>query len=441
MYRLMKLGTRGVWSWIVALVAVLGAAFVIAEYGYQRLSALNVRITAVQERQTLLAQLQAAISEAETSQRGLLLTGEESYVDVYDTARVRAYRTLERLREHYGRLGVHAGLASTMALRASVDRRFHEMEQSFAVYRAEGPFAAITDPDTLGGPEEMAGIRATARALEAQEANTLVDTLATWLADVDRMRWTMGAITLASIGLALAVGALALRYMRRRARENLDLQREVRQRTHELTTLSCHLQRVAEREKQALSHELQDALGGALVATKMDVAWLRKRLRTGDAALEARFDRIQSSLDQGVDFKRRIVEQLRPTLLDHMGLFTALRRLFQDTCGRAGVQGREEIPGDELQLSGDAAISLYRVAQEALVNVVKHARATRVAIRVEVTRDQLRMAIADNGRGIPGTDGSGPRGHGLASMRHRMRSLGGTCTARRRDAGGTEIHV
>jgi len=436
-----KLSTRAVLSWVLVLVAVLGAAFVIAEFGYQRLSALNVGISAVQERQTLLAQLLAAVNEAETSQRGLLLTGDESQVAVYDGARVRAYRTLDRLREHYDKHGVQTGLESSSALRASIDQRFAQMEQSFAVYRAQGAFAAITDPGNVGGPEVMAGIRDAARTLEAQEVDALVNTLAAWLADLDRMRWTMGAITLSSIVLTLALGLLAMRHLRRRASENSNLQREVHERTQELTTLSSHLQQVAEREKEALSHDLQDALGGPLVATKMDVAWLRNRLKTGDAALEARWDRIQRSLDQGVDFKRRVVEQLRPTLLDHMGLFTALRRLFQDTCGHAGVQGREQVPEEELQLSGDAAISLYRVVQEALANVVKHARATRIALQVEVTRDQLHMAIADNGRGIGSTDESSPRGHGLASMRHRMRSLGGTCSARRRDSGGTEIHV
>jgi signal transduction histidine kinase len=438
---LVKLGTRAVLSWILVLVAVLGAAFVVAEFGYQRLNALNVRISSVQERQTLLAQLLAAVNAAETSQRGLLLTGNEIHLDVYEGARVRTYRTLERLREHYDRHGVQTGLHSASALRASIDQRFSQMEQLLTVYHAKGATAAIAEARSLDGLEEMAGIRAVASTLEAQEADSLVNTLASWLADLDRMRWAMGAITFASVVLTLVLGLRAMRHMRRRARENADLQKEVQDRTQELTALSSHLQQVSEREKEALSRDLQDALGGPLVATKMDVVWLRNRLKTADAALEERFDRIQRQLDQGVDFKRRVVEQLRPTLLDHMGLFTALRWLFQDTCGRAGVEGREQVPESELRLSGDAAISLYRVAQEALTNVIKHARATRIALHVEVTREQLHMAIADNGRGIASSDESHPRGHGLASMRHRMRSLGGTCSARLRDAGGTEIHV
>jgi signal transduction histidine kinase len=173
----------------------------------------------------------------------------------------------------------------------------------------------------------------------------------------------------------------------------------------------------------------------------MDVAWLRSRLRTDDPAIEQRWERIQHSLDQGVDFKRRVVEDLRPTLLDNMGLFAALRWQFEDTCSRASLEYRERLPQEELPISSEAAIALFRTAQEALTNILKHARATRVFLTVEVDPTHLRMVVGDNGRGIPSPEDATLRGHGLAGMRHRIAALDGQWQVRRRELGGTEVVV
>jgi signal transduction histidine kinase len=436
-----KIGTRLVVLLVLALIAVLAGVYMLAEAGYSRLSALNVHITAVQERQTLLAQLLRAISEAEASQRGLLLTHDEGYLAPYDAARQRAYRTLELLQEDYAERGISFGAAAIERLRVRVDERFALIERTLGLYRSAGVDAALDVFRTGGGLEQMNSIRADVRAMEAEESDTLVAALSSWLSDLHAMRLAMAGMTLVNVLLVIIAGVFVVRYMTRRAEENLRLQREVRQRTHELAALSSHLQDLSEREKKALSRDLHDALGGLLVATKMDVAWLRNKLKSGDGSLEERWDRIQRSLDQGVDFKRRIVEQLRPTLLDNMGLFAALRWQFQEICSRAGVQGRDYLPEEELELSSEAAIALFRVAQEALTNILKHARATSIALTVEVADSRLRMIIADNGRGIVTTEEAVARGHGLAGMRHRVSALGGTWMARRGDAGGTEIRV
>jgi signal transduction histidine kinase len=231
------------------------------------------------------------------------------------------------------------------------------------------------------------------------------------------------------------------REMRRKSRESSELQRLVDARTAELATLSSYLQNVAEREKQALSRELHDSLGGLLVATKMDVAWLRRRLRVAEPELEQRFDRILEALDRGVDLKRRIVENLRPTLLDSMGLFAALRWQFDETCARAGLICTDNLPAEEAPLLSEASIALFRVAQESFTNILKHSQASAAELDVTMKDGLFVLSIRDNGRGMTQDEKLLRFSHGLSGMRHRIQALGGRWQALARERGGTEIRV
>ena len=196
--------------------------------------------------------------------------------------------------------------------------------------------------------------------------------------------------------LALAV-ALLLRQAHRRGEltARLEQQREqfeqqVRRRTAELSALSSHLQHLSEKEKAALARELHDELGGLLIAVKMDVVVAAEALaQSGDPDIQARWARVLKVLDDGVDFKRRIVENLRPTLLDNMGLLPAVRWITQETCSRAGLHYTEIYPEQEPVLTDDAAIMVFRLVQESLINIVKHARATEVRSRSMSTISDL----------------------------------------------------
>jgi hypothetical protein len=189
------------------------------------------------------------------------------------------------------------------------------------------------------------------------EARELSAATAEWQADFRISRGVSAAGVILNIGLVLLATRLVYGDMRRRALQatNLrdqkqELEQQVDERTRELTALSTHLQGVSEQEKSALSRELHDELGGLLVAARMDLSWLQQRLPTSDPSIEQRFKRIHESLSAGVDLKRRVVEELRPTLLDNMGLFAALRWQFKETCRRAGLKCTETIPESEPQI-------------------------------------------------------------------------------------------
>lgn len=226
---------------------------------------------------------------------------------------------------------------------------------------------------------------------------------------------------------------------RLRAQHNQELERLVQMRTQELATLSSHLQNVAEREKSAIARELHDELGGIMVAATMDVAWLERHVKPTDE-LKIRWNRLRKLLDDGVELKRRVVETLRPTLLDNLGLIPAVKWLYAEICVRAGLACSEIYSHEDLRLTEEAGIAVFRVVQESLTNIVKHARASEVYLSISVESESLKVVIRDNGIGIPSSRNV-LQTHGLASMQHRVTSLGGTWQTQTPSGGGTEINV
>jgi signal transduction histidine kinase len=174
----------------------------------------------------------------------------------------------------------------------------------------------------------------------------------------------------------------------------------------------------------------------------MDVSWLRKRSPSAlDPDIQTRWTRVLKLLDDGVDFKRRIVESLRPTLLDNMGLLPAVRWITQETCSRADLHYSESHPEAEPLLADDAAIMVFRLVQEALTNIVKHAHASEVRVEIAMGESELTVIITDNGVGIASDRRDAVGSHGLATMRHRVRSFGGTLDIESMSPSGTQLRA
>ena len=256
----------------------------------------------------------------------------------------------------------------------------------------------------------------------------------------------LGAASFLSLLLVVLVGALFGRDLRRREQEtaalgerNRELDHTVQQRTTMLFHLSSSLQQVAEREKAALARELHDELGGLLVATKIDVSWLRKRADDGSEASRLRWERVLRCMDEGLTLKSRVIESLRPTLLDNVGLTAALRWLVDETLRRAGITCEERYPETLPELSPDARIAVFRAVQECLMNIVKHSKAKSVLLMVTADDDRLSVAVRDDGVGIDEARIETSQSHGLLGMRHRIESLEGKLGIRSLGPGvGTE---
>lgn len=254
---------------------------------------------------------------------------------------------------------------------------------------------------------------------------------------------SLSAIAVILNVILIAVAASTIyRYLHRRVLQTAELrsqkqrlENEVAERTRELAELSTHLQSVSEREKADLARELHDELGGLLVGARMDISWAEQHLGPGEADLKHRLNRVQQNLSAGIDLKRRIIEELRPTLLDNVGFIAALRWQLKETCARAGLKCNEYFPDEEPKLNPEGAIALFRIAQESFANIIKVSLAKTVDVTMDIDDDTVVFRITDDGRGISGP-GSDYDVHVLASMRHRVRALGGTFEVSGSAAGG-----
>lgn len=218
------------------------------------------------------------------------------------------------------------------------------------------------------------------------------------------------------------------------------VEQEVAERTRELSSLSNFLQTHSEREKALLARELHDALGGILTPAKMDLAWLEAKL-ADHPDYGARIKRLSALIDSGIDLKRRIIENLRPSLLDHLGLASALHWYVQEACRAAGIESRLMVSERLERLPSDLEIALYRLVQESVNNIVKHAQAKTLDLALERTDDGLQLSIADDGVGIADLEYAKRLSHGLAGMMHRVRSVGGSFDVRSQLGKGTRIDV
>ena len=207
-----------------------------------------------------------------------------------------------------------------------------------------------------------------------------------------------------------------------------------------LASLSNFLQTHAEREKASLARELHDSLGGILTPAKMDLAWLETRLGN-DPQYTDRMKRLNALIDEGIDLKRRIIETLRPSLLDHLGLASALQWHAEDACRSAKIDCRLRISERLERLNSDLEIALFRLVQESITNIVKHARATSVDLALDRTEEGLKLCVADDGVGIEDLERARNLSHGLAGMAHRVHSLGGTFAVVTAPDKGTRIEV
>jgi signal transduction histidine kinase len=441
-----ELGDSG--RWYIALPPLLLIGFLIGLFflaadGQSRLNAANERVHTSQLRQQALSEFSALMNDAESGQRGYLLTGESSYLQPYTEAVSKVEAALDRLHEAYGG---RDDSREFHELRILTGKKLGELEDTLALFKRRGATPAVNVVRTDVGKRTMDEISKIVSTMRLTEARELTQATAQWQSDFRMSRWVSAAGVILNIGLVLLASRLVYGDMRRRARQATDLrdqkqelERQVHERTHELTALSTHLQGVSELEKSALSRELHDELGGLLVAARMDLSWLQQRLPTSDPAIEQRFRRIHESLSAGVDLKRRVVEELRPTLLDNMGLFAALRWQFKETCRRAGLECRESLPDMEPKFNADAAIGIFRVAQEALTNILKHAEAASAELTIAIDGNTFVLRIADDGKGIPQSRMQNATSHGLASMRHRIAALGGSWDVRSPGSGGTVV--
>lgn len=220
------------------------------------------------------------------------------------------------------------------------------------------------------------------------------------------------------------------------ARKEADVQLE--RSREELRQLSLGLQRAIEDERARIALEIHDELGQTLTAVKMDVAWAEEHLGDEDGVSE-RLRAALGLIEQMTASVRRIGTELCPSILDHLGLSAAIEWQVGELERRTDLRFQVSLPEVEPTLSSETSIGLFRFLQEVLTNIVRHARAEVVEVRFDVTEDELRLEVSDDGVGF---DLSRPRPHsslGLLGARERVNSLGGGLEIESAPGEGTTI--
>ncbi|MFO1304011.1 MAG: CHASE3 domain-containing protein [Burkholderiales bacterium] len=440
------LPTRIVLPLVLGIAASLAIA-VYAELGYRRLELANRQMAVALEMQATVHETLALIVDAETGQRGYLLTGREEYLAPYNAAVPKVDGALNRLRELLVQNGTAAQRDALGRLNGLVGKKLSELEAAIALYQKDGAQAAQALLDTGIGRRAMDDIRAEVDTMAATHRRQLDEASARWATDISFARLGMQLMTAFTVALLLVVWFLARRDAQQREErrrmaleDKRRLESEVEDRTAELSELSSYLQRVREDEKSKLARDIHDELGGILVSAKMDIAWVDERMKK-NSEVSAKLERALQALDEGVQIKRRIIEELRPTLLDNLGLAAALDWQVHEICDRAGIACTIATPSDDSNIPPQVSIALYRILQEALTNIVKYARASNVNVDLGLTADTITLLIEDDGIGIPDDAQNNLLSHGIAGMRQRVRALHGEFSIARRPEGGTMIEV
>lgn len=415
----------------------------VSELAAGRVNATRTEAIALRERAVHLSVMRLALLEAESAQRGYLLTQEQRYLQPLKDAAARAEKTfvdLQAASVDDGDARLRSADIIALARRKLDETRITVLQAEQG--RADLALALLKAGIGIQLAEELARLSSDFEAQQIAALREKEDEIKTSLL---QQRIGVGVVVLINLAFLTLLANMMIRQftLREEHRAELEhqaglLERAVNERTEELSALSTYLQASSEHEKARLARDLHDELGGILTAAMIDIGWLEGHSKATDPEAVARLQRLAKALDEAVDLKRRVVEDLRPSLLDHLGLGAAVTWYVNQTCGKAGLEvAMRSLPDAEV-VAPESAIAIFRLVQEGLTNSIRHAQATAVEVELERVAGGYRLRLSDNGIGIHDFRAD-HLSHGIAGMRQRARALGGSFTLRTAPGAGTTI--
>jgi signal transduction histidine kinase len=211
----------------------------------------------------------------------------------------------------------------------------------------------------------------------------------------------------------------------------------------QLRALAVHLESVREEERTTIARDIHDELGQALTALNMDLSWMRNRLPKSKplAPLHEKASAMAGLITHTIESVRRIATELRPGVLDHLGLVAAMEWQASAFQKRYGIACRLVLPAGEIELNAQRSTALFRMLQEALTNVVRHAGATSVTITLDKTDAEVRLTVEDDGKGLSEESLAAPLSLGIVGIRERALALGGAVRIQGIPGSGTTVEV
>lgn len=388
---------------------------------------------------TALQELKTNLYKAESAQRGYLYTKRDAYVEPFNVAITDARANIERIEALIIRTSTGKeqldGMNWLKAISASLEAKAAEMKVTLNLVKSGKIQEAKQVMNLDEGLVEMKRfmeytdfvIQDQHKQLAAREEERK-ETIA-----IARMSIVGGALILIwlvvlVIKQLLAEIAIKSQLQQQVVRENAFFEDKLRDQSKLLRSLALDYQTDVERERQKLSRELHDELGSLFTATKMDISWVIKKLQnyTPEVAKEVttKLRKTIGYVDQGIQYKRSIVQELHPSILTTFGFWPALNSLINDAAERNQWQLTLNLPDENTKLNETLSLVVYRIVQETLNNANKYAKATKVSVDIIIDLKHIKLEIEDNGVGMDLKALNGNT-HGLSGMKHRILAIGG----------------
>ena len=366
------------------------------------------------------------VLNAETGQRGFLLTGSKQYLTPYENAKRDIPALLKTVRGDSVQIAHHPQLGADME--REVKAKLDELTLSIALY-SKSPASALAVVETNGGNQLMIRIRAGCRKLQDIYFRLSLEQLR-----VSERMSLLGLCLQLTLGgfvfVLLFVGA-------RRLTASLAAEAALRE---EYQALVRKLHVIREEERARLARDIHDDLGQVLTGVKMDIALTIRRLAKNEreTALQ-KLDESSSSVDNAIQSLRRLAMTLRPAILDQLGLIAALEWQAREFEARTRIPVHVSKPDQEPPLSNDERTALFRIAQEALTNVARHAQAKSVQISLVTNAESVELVVEDDGIGMPSDRRKGSLG--LLGMQERAKLICAELSVRPGEHAGTAVSV
>jgi signal transduction histidine kinase len=391
----------------------------------------GIRLTDIRIKAAQTLQL---VTDAETSVRGYLITGNEAHLAGYRQALVE--------------LPLVQNEAFALIAKVNTEKKIPVDDVKKWMAAKLGDLALLRDLKSAGNDTQanmmdmsnvdMNNMTALREAFHRTLQSAAAVQSATRVTLYDAMgltRWTVHLLIWVTLtGLYFLMRQLGQADLLRQT-ETERLEKQVRSRTTELRELAGHLVRAREDERRRLARELHDDLGALLTVTKLDIARVKRQEGISPVVRE-RFAAIEQRVNEGISLKRKIIENLRPSALDQLGLIPSLELLCADM--DASIDAKVSFELSHVVVPQDLALTLYRMVQESLTNVAKHANAQHAKVTLSNQGDEVILTVEDDGQGFD-VDAVSHGHHGLVGLRYRVESHGGALTVTASDKHGTAV--
>jgi signal transduction histidine kinase len=426
----------------LACIAAVAMIF-ISEASYWRSVGTLDELGSMGTARQSIQNLAQGVLDAESGQRGYLLTSRPEYLGSHDSA-------LKKINEAFGFLDLYYGKrpasAETLSkLHTLTQTKLSEIAETIRVHNEGKTDLAKELVLSDIGKEKMEAIRSLGAELLAHETLNVAASRSEVYRTLLLGRLGVALLTafsLLALVLYLRQSSALVRQQQEQQRlvqaERDRLEAEVTRRTAQLTELTRHLQTAREDERSRLARDLHDELGALLTSAKLDAARIRSRLAGSAPEAQERLAHLVGTLNSGIALKRRIIEDLRPSALSNLGLVATLEILTREFAEQSGVQVHTTL--EPVKLEADGELVVYRLVQEAITNITKYAKARQVWVGLGARDGRVEVSVRDDGVGFD-TTVQRASAHGLLGMRYRVEAEGGTLALQSAPGQGTLIRV